>query len=168
VSALLYIPALTSIAADPRLTREHLVPWGAMLLIAGAMGSAADAVLHLLAYAMTAPNIDQASMIPVMAFMQGPGLLVLAPMLASFFIGGAALSIGLGRLGVVSRWNGRSHVIAILVAIVGGLAATARLVPGRVVGLVFLAMVSGAQAWAGIALEDANRPFASAFDASTT
>jgi hypothetical protein len=156
VSAVLYIPALAGIAAVLQLNREPFLRWGAMLLVAGAMGSAADAVLHLLAYAMTAPNIDEVSMIPVMAFMQGPGLIVLAPLLLGFFIGGAAISIGLGRLGIASRWNGWLHGIAIIVAFVGGLAAAARLLPARAVGLLFLAMISIAQAWAGVAIESAD------------
>jgi hypothetical protein len=42
------------------------------LLLLGAMGSAADAVLHLLAYAMTAPGLDRGPLLEVMAFMQGP------------------------------------------------------------------------------------------------
>lgn len=34
VSAILYIPALTGIAADPQLNREPFVRWGVMLLVA--------------------------------------------------------------------------------------------------------------------------------------
>lgn len=152
-SAVLYIPATMGIAADPRLNREPFLRWGAMLLTVGAMGSAADAVLHLLAYAMTAPATDLQSMMPVMAFMQGPGLIVLAPLLLGFFIGGAAISIGLSRLGIVSRWNVWLHGIAILVAVLGGLAASTGFVPSRIVGLAFLAMVGGAQAWSGISID---------------
>jgi hypothetical protein len=44
-----------------------------------------------------------------MAFMQGPGLLLLAPLIASFFLGGAWLSRAFARAGVVSRWNARLY-----------------------------------------------------------
>jgi hypothetical protein len=74
------------------------------------MGSAADAVLHLLAYAMTAPGLD------TMAFMQGPGLLLLAPLILCFFVGGAWLSVALARAGIVPRWNPLLHGAAVGVA----------------------------------------------------
>jgi hypothetical protein len=71
VSAVLYVPALLGLLARTRLGRIRGVRWGAALLLIGAMGSAADAVLHLLAYAMTAPNLDRATLVTVMTFMQG-------------------------------------------------------------------------------------------------
>jgi hypothetical protein len=80
------------------------------------MGSAADAVLHLLAYAMTAPGLDTGSLLRVMAFMQGPGLLLLAPLILCFFVGGAWLSVALARAGIVPRWNPLLHGAAVGVA----------------------------------------------------
>jgi hypothetical protein len=91
-------------------------------------------------------------MIPVMAFMQGPGLFLLAPLVLSFFLGGAVLSFAFGGAGVISRWNARLHVIGLAVAVIGGGLASSGLVPARLVGLTFLAIVSAAQAWVGLAL----------------
>jgi hypothetical protein len=152
LSAVLYVPALLGVVSDARSGRVPALRWGADLLIVGAMGSAADAVLHLLAFAMTAPGVPRAPMIPVMAFMQGPGLFLLAPLVLSFFLGGAVLSFAFGGAGVISRWNARLHVIGLAVAVIGGGLASSGLVPARLVGLTFLAIVSAAQAWVGLAL----------------
>ncbi len=152
LSAALYVPAMVGIVSDTTLRRDCRVRWGVSLSLVGAMGSAADAVLHLLAFAMTAPGVDPGPMIPVMAFMQGSGLILLAPMIISFFAGGWVLADALGRIGVTSRWNGRAYGIAITAAVTGGALATADLVSSRLVGLTFLAIVSAAQAWTGLAV----------------
>ena len=149
ISAVLYIPALLGMVADPHFGRLRGIQWAAGLLIAGAMGSAADAVLHLLAYAMTAPNLDRTSLVPVMAFMQGPGLVLLAPLVLSFFVGGAMLSHVLAKAGIVSRWDVRLHALAVVVAVVGGALASGGWLPARLVGLATLALVSAAQIWVG-------------------
>jgi hypothetical protein len=153
VSAVLYVPAMVGIVSDTTFRRDRRVRWAVRLVLVGTMGSAADAMLHLLAFAMTAPGVDPGPMIPVMAFMQGPGLILLAPMIISFFAGGWVLAGALGRIGVMSRWNGRAYVIAIAAAVTGGALATADLVSSRLVGLTFLAMVSAAQAWTGLAVQ---------------
>jgi hypothetical protein len=124
------------------------------VLLVGAMGSAADAVLHLLAYAMTAPDVESASLVRVMAFMQGPGLLFLAPLLACFFVGGAWLSVALARARLVWRGSATLHGVAAGLAVVGGAAAARGFVPPRAVGLAVLACVAGAQVWVGLALVD--------------
>jgi hypothetical protein len=152
VSAVLYVPPLLGVVARPDLGTRRDVQWGAGLWLVGATGSAADAVLHLLAYAMTAPGLDPAPLVPVMEFMQGPGLLLLAPLLAAFFVGGAWLSVSLGRAGVVSRWNPALHGLALVVALAGAAAARADLVAPRLVGLAFLLVICAAQAWLGVAL----------------
>ncbi len=148
VSAVLYVIALVGVISHSRLGRSRGVRSGATLLIVGAMGSAADAVLHLLAYAMTAPGVDRAAAIPVMAFMQGPGLVMLAPLLLSFFVGGAVLAFA--RTGLLSRWNGPLHLSSVVLAIVGGSLASAGWMSPRLVGLVVLATISVAQAWTGM------------------
>lgn len=152
LSAVLYVPALLGIVSHGELSRARSVRTGAGLLLVGAMGSAADAVLHLLAYAMTAPDLEPASLLRVMAFMQGPGLLLLAPLIASFFSGGAWLSVALAKAGWVSRRNAHLHGVALGVAAAGGALASAGLLPPRVVGLAALGIVSAAQAWVGAAL----------------
>jgi hypothetical protein len=148
VSAVLYVPALLGVAADARLGAWR----AAGVLLVGAMGSAADAVLHLLAYAMTAPGVDPAPMIPVMQFMQGPGLALLGPLLLAFFAGGAWLSIAAARAGLVPRWNPWLHAIAIGVAIAGGASAKAGIGSPRIAGLAMLAIVSAAQIQVGLGL----------------
>ena len=97
VSAVLYVPALLGMISRTGLGHKPGMRAGTSLLLIGAMGSAADAVLHLLAYAMTGPNLEGDALVRVMAFMQGPGLRLLAPMIACYFVGGAWLSIALAR-----------------------------------------------------------------------
>jgi hypothetical protein len=167
-SAVCYIPALLGLVADPRLGRGRALRWGAGLLIAGAMGSAADAVLHLLAYAMTAPGLERTPLVPVMAFMQGPGLVLLAPLILSFFLGGGILSVALAKVRVVSRWNPYLHVVAVVAAGIGGALATSGVVPPRGVGLTFLGLLSMAQVWVGIALLKRSRASVSAYVPAAT
>lgn len=152
LSAVLYVPALLGIVSDTKMGSLPAVRWWTGLLLIGAMGSAADAVLHLLAYAMTAPGLELETLVRVMAFMQGPGLLLLAPLIMCFFLGGGGLSMIFAKARFVSRWNLRLHAIAVIVAVVGGLLATTGFVPSRAVGLLTLGIVSGAQAWIGAAL----------------
>src|SRR5262245_60088056 len=49
ISAALYAPALVGMISATAGEPSRLLRWGASLLLIGAMGSAADAVLHLLA-----------------------------------------------------------------------------------------------------------------------
>jgi hypothetical protein len=149
VSAALYAPALLSIARVPGVRGLGA---GAGLLLVGAMGSAADAVLHLLAYAMTAPGLDLPTLTRVMAFMQGPGLLIVAPLIACFFAGGAAMSIALAHARIVPAWHPWLHVLALAAAAGGGALASAGVVPPRIVGLTVLALFSAPQFLAGLAL----------------
>jgi dipeptide/tripeptide permease len=152
LSAVLYVPALLGLVTDRMLGDRSAVRWGAGLLIVGAMGSAADAILHLLAFAMTAPDVNQALMLPVMAFMQNEGLVLLAPMLAAFFVGGAWLAYALADAGVVSRWNGHLHLAALPVLAAGGAMAGAHFISARMAGLAFLGVVSAAQVLSGFGL----------------
>ena len=152
VSAALYAPAIVGLAADPRVNRRP-VRLAATLLAIGAMGSAADAVLHLLAYAMTAPGLDREAQVPVMAFMQGPGLRLLTPLLLAFFAGGAWLSVAFARAGLVARWNVRAHPLALGVAVIGvALAGVGAVLPARLAGLTALGLVSAAHVGVGLAL----------------
>jgi hypothetical protein len=153
VSAAAYGPAVVGLVANSPLGGQRAVRIGATLLAIGAMGSAADAVLHLLAYAMTAPGLDPEAQVPVMAFMQGPGLRLVAPLLLAFFAGGAWLSVALGRAGLVSRWNVRAHPAALVVALIGLALAGGGAPPlaPRVFGLAALGLVSAAQAGIGVA-----------------
>ena len=151
ISAVLYVPALLGTVASSLGDRRSL-RWGAGLLLVGAMGSAADAVFHLLAYAMTAPGLDEATLIPVMRFMQGPGLLMIAPLILAFFAGSIWLSVALARAAVVPRWHPRLYALALAVIVAGGALASAGANAPRAVGLSMLAVIAAAQAQLGVGL----------------
>lgn len=148
LSAALYVPALLGISH----TSDRGVRWGAGLLHLGAMGAAIDAIFHLLAYAMTAPGLERASLLQVMAFMQGPGLRLVAPFILSFFVGGVVLSIAFAKTRTVSKTSAYTYLVALGIALAGGAAASAGIVSSRAVGLSVLAAVSFAQAILGAEL----------------
>jgi hypothetical protein len=152
VSAAAYAPAMIGLVTHATLGADRHVRIAAVLLLVGAMGSAADAVFHLFAYAMTSPDLDPTGFLPLMQFVQGPGLRFVLPLIAAFFVGSVWLSVACARLGIVPRANPMLFPLALVVAIVGALAAPAVGVPARIVGLVFLGMVSAAQAWIGVRL----------------
>jgi hypothetical protein len=152
VSAACYAPALVGIVATRRLRRERAIRAGAILLLIGAMGSAADAVFHLLAVVMIGPGIDRAAMLPGMEQMQGGGLLTIAPLLLAFFVGSFVLALGFARAGVVSRANPLLSLLALALAVVGGPLAAGNASAARALGLAVLALVSASQAWMGFAL----------------
>jgi len=116
------------------------------------MGSAADAVFHLLAVVMVAPGIDRAAVLPVMEQMQSDGLLFIAPLILAFFVGSGILALGFARAGVVSRTNPLLSLLAFALAVVGGSLATGHAGAARAVGLSVLALFSVSQAWLGMAL----------------
>jgi hypothetical protein len=151
LSAACYAPALVGIVATRRLRRQRAVRAGAILLAIGAMGSAADAVFHLLAVEMVAPGADRSAVLPVMARMQSAGLLYIAPLILAFFAGSAVLALGFVRAGVVPRANLILLALAVAVAVIGGPLA-AGTAATRAVGLAVLGLVGASQAWLGLAL----------------
>jgi hypothetical protein len=152
LSAAAYAPALVGIVATRRLRRQRSVRAGAILLLIGAMGSAADAVFHLLAVVMVGPGIDRAAVLPVMEQMQSGGLLAIAPLLLAFFVGSGVLAHGFARAGVASRASVWLIAFALALAIVGGSLAAGNAGAARAVGLGVLGLVSASQAWLGAAL----------------
>lgn len=152
LSSALYVPALIGISCAAYLKRGTGVRWGAGLLLLGAMGSAMDAVFHLLAYAMTAPGLERGALLQVMVFMQGPGLRLIAPFILCFFLGGVFLSIALAKEGAVSKASGFIYLAALGIAVVAGTAASFGTIATRVVGLSVLGAVSLAQALLGLEL----------------
>jgi hypothetical protein len=152
ISAACYAPALVGVAELGQKWNRSAIGVGAILLLIGAMGSAADAMLHLLAYEMTAPNTTPSQLIPVMARMQGPDLVLLAPMLVSYFAGSVVLAIGFARAGATSMWNPTLFIVALAVALVGSRLFGAEPGGQRIVGLAILGLISFSQAWLGIAL----------------
>ena len=152
LSAACYAPALTGVLAQPGLGSDRRVRWGAVLLLIGAMGSAADAIFHLLALAMTSPGLERTAFVALMQVVQGPGLRFVLPLIAAFFVGSVWLSVALARRRLVSRWNPGLHGLALAIGVVGGFLAPRAGIAARTVGLAVLAVVAGAQAWAGVAL----------------
>ena len=152
VSAACVAPAVIALGRIGRERGRRAIVWGAVLLAIGAMGSAADAVFHLLAYYMTAPGTDVDAMLPLMAHMQGPGLALLAPMLLAFFVGAATLAVGCWRAGLVGGRNPLLHVAAVAVALSGPFVVSIDRALARVVGLGVLLLVSASLAGIGRAL----------------
>jgi hypothetical protein len=114
---------------------------------------------------MTMPGLEPSSLLKVMAFMQGPGLRLVAPFIASFFLGGIVLSIALARKGAVSKTSAYMYLIVLGVALVGGAAASRGLIASRIVGLSGLAAVSISQGLLGFELYRGQRPTALAANA---
>ena len=99
---------------------------------------------------MTMPGLELSSLLKVvMAFMQGPGLRLVAPFILGFFVGGVFLSIALAKSGAVSKASARMYLVALGIAVLGGAAASTGLLPSRVVGLSVLGAVSVSQALIG-------------------
>jgi hypothetical protein len=164
LSAALYAPALVALAIRAHLEGRRALAIGSVVLLAGAMGSAADAVFHWLAVEMTAPGVDRAAMLPVMARMQGPGLVVVAPLIAAFFAGTWLLVWSAAR----AAWIRRSAVVMV---VAGPLYAVAMIVAvpeeARIAALGFLACFALGQLWvaAGLfrrAMEEGSRTTAPA------
>lgn len=134
--AALLVPGLVAQGAPERGTRT-----GAIALLWGAMGMAADAVYHQLAYEMTAPGVALDAMLPVMTRMQTDELRPLVPLLLMFLAG--AVLLGAQRL---RRRLGPAWIAALLMAPVvtiplGVVTVTALGAPRRAVVLTTLGAI---------------------------
>ena len=122
------------------------------LLAVGACGYAADAIYHQLAYEMVQPGIDQAAMLPVMKRMQTIDLLYLLPMILAFLLGCATLAVSAARMKLVSKWNPMLYALSVAIGLAGRVLTVGLGIPGRVVGLICLGLLSVSLAWVGVAL----------------
>lgn len=157
LSAAAYVPGVVGLLRSPRAGASLALRWGCGLLAVGAMGSAADAIFHLVAYEMTAPGVQTGAMVPVMQQLQGPDLKLLAPMILAFFAAHGVLawsSRKLHRLGKVS-WV--LVLSAPIVIVLGNLARRADLLSGRAIGLGVLAVVSFSLPLAALAFQRADQ-----------
>ena len=130
-------------------------PWaaaGAALLAVGACGDAADAIYHQVAYEMAAAGVDRAAMILPFQRMQTVDLRYLLPMIAAFFLGCVALSLGATREKLVPKWNPLLYALAVELAIISGPVASAFHTTSRTIGLGILGLWSASLAWVGLAL----------------
>ena len=153
LAATLYGPAMVGIIRDrdARLAGRLWRP--AAVLLVGTLGLAADALDHMLAYAMTAAGVDQAAQVDVIEWMQGPGLLIIAPLIACYFAGAAWLAVAYARAGVVSRWNPALYLGALAIAIGGAvLGQLTDVIDGRTVGILTMWAVTEPQLWLGCVL----------------
>jgi hypothetical protein len=138
--------------------RSRLVTVGVVLTLVGALGNAADAVYHQMAYEMTAPDVDRAAMLPVMTRMQTEQVWLLVPLLLSFFPGVACLCLGLARAGLAPVNVGRLFAVALAVGLVGGGAGVILGISPRPMTMAALALFSGALGWTGWTLGRASSP----------
>ncbi len=145
ICAIAVVPVVLSVAT----ARSGLVRLGALLTLVGALGNAADAVYHQMAYEMTAPDVDRTAMLPVMTRMQTEQIWLLAPLLVSFFPGAACLCIGLAREGRGPRHVGRLFAFALGLGLAGLVAALTLGISARPITLAAFALFSLAIAWTG-------------------
>ncbi len=116
----LLVPGLVAEGAPGRRTRA-----GAVTLLLGVVGMAADAVYHQLAYEMTAPGIAREAVLPVMTKMQTEDLLPLLPLLLFFLVGAVGLGWQRARSGLGSAWTAcllRAPALTLPLGVVGVLA----------------------------------------------
>jgi hypothetical protein len=152
LSAAAYAPAIVGLLVADAGRGPRALRLGCGLLAAGAMGSAADAIFHLVAFEMTAPGIGLGEMGVVMRKLQGPDLVLILPFVLAFFAGHGAVVWAHRRHDAVAR--SAAWLLASLpaIAVVGALARGAGVVDGRVVGLAVLGALSGSLALVGISL----------------
>jgi hypothetical protein len=152
LSAAAYAPGIAAILSvrAPRPTGAALA--GCVLLLIGAMGSAADAMFHLVACEMTAPGISLEAMAPVMRRLQGRDLALLLPFVLAFLLGHALLVGALRKRGPFARLGAIVLLAAPAIVIVGAPSVGRGLVSGRLVGLAFLGAINASLLLLGISL----------------
>ncbi|ASP41296.1 hypothetical protein AMR47_02900 [Leptospira interrogans] len=111
-----------------------------------------DAFFHLLAYYMTDDSVFiQENVIIIMNFMQTKGVIILVPLLLSFFIGSLILSIGLKLQNVISKIPMVDFLIAIFAGIPGAVIINKIFLYKRsIVSLIILGTFAIGQAWIGL------------------
>jgi hypothetical protein len=150
ISAAAYAPAIGGILASDYAQTSRATRVGCVLLCLGAMGSAADAVFHLVAFEMTAPGADLETMAPVMKELQGPDLLLLSPFVAAFFAAHVTIVMGRRRHDAVARAAFWVLLTVPALVVLGAMARSMGALSGRVVGLMVLGATSGSLALVGI------------------
>jgi hypothetical protein len=152
VSAASYAPGLVGIAMSDGARRTWTLRVGCVLLAIGAMGSAADAIFHLVAYEMTGPGLASEAMIPVMQRLQGPDLALLLPFVMAFFVGNALLVVAHRKRGPIARAGSLALIASPATLVAGVPMVRLGILAGRVVGLAFLAATAGSLALIGLSI----------------
>ncbi len=152
ISAAAYVVGAGQLRASDPARASRTMRIGGSLLAVGAVGSATDAMFHLVAFEMTAPGVQLDAMVPVMQRLQGPDLGLLAPFIAAFLAGHVLLALAWRNRDRLAR--GAWWLIASVpaVAVLGALARRTDLVPGRMVGLAVLGVLSGSLALVALAV----------------
>ena len=150
VSAAAYAPGTAGLLLAEHAHTSRTLRLGCVLLLIGAMGSAADAIFHLVAFEMTAPNVLTPAMIPVMQRLQGPDLGLLLPMVFAFFAGHGLVAWAWRQKSPLARRGLQLQACIPLIIVAGAVARKADLVSGRVVGLAVLAALSASLALVGL------------------
>lgn len=145
IGAVALVPAVLGIGV----LRSRLAQIGGLLLLVGALGNAADAVYHQMAFEMTAANVDPIAMLPVMTRMQTVQVWLLVPLLVAFFPGAACFCLGLARDERVPRGAGWLFAAALTVGAGGAAIAHALGASPRPLTLTAFALFSAAIAWTG-------------------
>jgi hypothetical protein len=135
--AALLVAGLAVEASDDRGTRA-----GAVAMLIGSAGMAADAVYHQLAFAMTAPGVARDAVLPVMAKMQTEELRPLIPLLLLFPIGAVVLGAQRRRRGVGSSSTARLLLAPAILVPLGVVSRLAFDLPKRLVVLTMLGAIS--------------------------
>lgn len=150
--AALLVPGLVAQGAPERGTRA-----GAIALLWGAMGMAADAVYHQLAYQMTAPGVAPDAVLPVMTRMQTDELRPLVPLLLLFLAGAVLLGWQRARRRLGPGWIAGLLMAPVVTIPLGVVAVTTLGAPRRAVVLATLGAICGGLAALGIR-SDASPP----------
>lgn len=143
--AVAVVPAVLSVGAS----RSTLVRIGAVLTLIGALGNAADAVYHQMAFEMTAADVDRQAMLPVMTRMQTEQIALLVPLLLAFFPGVACLCVGLARENRAPARVGWLFAAMLAVGLAGVAATSGFGLRPRPFSLAALGLFSVAMAWTG-------------------
>ncbi len=150
-SAASYAPGVVGLLATGD-RPSPMVRTGGSLLLMGAMGSAADAVFHLVAYEMTAPGVQAAAVSPVMLQLHGPDLALLLPFVVAFFLGHVLVVTELRRRGRLARTGFRLLLVAPVILLAGVPLARLGVVPARLVGLALLGTLAASLALVGASM----------------
>jgi hypothetical protein len=143
--AALLVPGLVAEAVPGRGTRA-----GAIALLWGAMGMAADAVYHQLAYEMTAPGLAPDAMLPVMTRMQTDELRPLVPLLLMFLAGAVLLGWQRARRRLGPAWISRLLMAPLATIPLGVIGVLALGLPRRAVALATLGAICAGLASLGL------------------
>ena len=150
--AVLLVPGLVAQGAPDRGTRA-----GAIAVLWGAMGMAADAVYHQLAYQMTAPGVAPDAVLPVMTRMQSDELRPLVPLLLMFLAGAVLLGWQRLRRRLRPGWIAGLLIAPVVTIPLGVVAVTTLGAPRRVVVLATLGSICAGLAALGLR-SDASTP----------